>query len=29
LRILALGDAGLAKRLEEHTERMARAVLAK
>jgi phosphoribosylamine--glycine ligase len=29
LRILALGDAALAKRLEAHTERMARAVLAK
>ena len=29
LRILALGDAGLARQLEEHTERMARAVLAK
>jgi len=29
LRILALGDAALAKQLEEHTERMARAVLAK
>ena len=29
LRILALGDAGLAKQLEAHTERMARAVLAK
>jgi phosphoribosylaminoimidazole carboxylase PurE protein len=29
LRILALGDPALAKQLEEHTERMARAVLAK
>ena len=29
LRILALGDAALAKQLEAHTERMARAVLAK
>ena len=29
LRILALGDAALAKELEAHTERMARAVLAK
>jgi phosphoribosylamine--glycine ligase len=29
LRILALHDAGLAKQLEAHTERMARAVLAK
>ena len=29
LRILALNDAGLAKQLEAHTERMARAVLAK
>ena len=29
LRILALGDAALARQLEEHTERMARAVLAK
>ena len=29
LRILALGDAALARKLEDHTERMARAVLAK
>jgi len=29
LRILALGDPALARQLEEHTERMARAVLAK
>jgi phosphoribosylamine--glycine ligase len=29
LRILALNDAGLTKQLEAHTERMARAVLAK
>jgi phosphoribosylamine--glycine ligase len=29
LRILALGDAALARKLEAHTERMARAVLAK